>query len=61
LNIIKEILPLSAILCVILLMAYTDIFIIGELGRILSLVPIFIVLLIWSVAIAKLRRDENVH
>jgi hypothetical protein len=52
LNIIKEILPLSAILCVILLMAYTDIFIIGELG---------IVLLIWSVAIAKLRRDENVH
>jgi hypothetical protein len=61
LNTFKEILPALAILIVISLMAYTDIVIIGEISRLSSLVPISVVLLLWLLAIIKLRRDESVR
>jgi hypothetical protein len=60
-NTLKEILPVLAILIVISLMTYTDIVIIGEFGRLLSLVPISLVLLIWLIAFARLWRNENVR
>jgi hypothetical protein len=60
-NTIKELLPLSAILIVIVLMTFTDLIVIGEVGRIFSLIPISLVLIIWSLAVAKIRRNESVR
>ena len=56
-----ESLPLIAILIVITFMTYTNIFIIGDVGRVLSILPISLVILLWCAAILKLRRVETVR
>ena len=55
-NYLKELLPVSAILLVILAMTGVDLVIIGEPARLVSDVPVLLVLLLWSVAMLKTRR-----
>ncbi len=56
-----ESLPIIAILIVISLMVYTNIAIIGDVGRVISIVPISLIILIWFAATMKLRRQEDVR
>lgn len=55
-NYLKELLPVSAILLVILAMAGVDLFIIGEPARLVSVVPVLLVLVLWFAAMLKTRR-----
>ena len=55
-NYLKELLPVSAILLVILAMSGVDIVIIGDTTRLVSVVPILLVLVLWLGAILKTRR-----
>jgi hypothetical protein len=55
-NYLKELLPVSAILVVILAMTGVDIIIIGEPARLVSVVPVLLVLALWLAAILKTRR-----
>ncbi|RDE13239.1 MAG: hypothetical protein C4K49_08935 [Candidatus Thorarchaeota archaeon] len=57
----KELLPVSAILLVIVMMSGVDLFIIGEPSRLISVIPIVLVLVIWLVATLKVRRSEDVR
>jgi hypothetical protein len=52
----KELLPVTAILVVILAMTGVDILIIGEPSRLVSVVPVLLVLVLWFAAILKTRR-----
>ncbi len=56
-----ESLPIIAILIVISMMAYANIVIIGDVGRVISIVPISLIILIWFAATMKLRRQEDVR
>jgi len=55
-NYLKELLPVSAILLVILAMAGVDLFIIGEPARLVSVVPVLLVLVLWFAVMLKTRR-----
>jgi hypothetical protein len=55
-NYLKELLPVSAILLVILAMAGVDLVIIGEPARLVSVVPVLLVLVLWFAAMLKTRR-----
>ena len=55
-NYLKELLPVSAILLVILAMAGVDLVIIGESARLVSVVPVLLVLVLWLAAMLKTRR-----
>ena len=59
-NKLRDALPLIAILIVLISMAYTDIVIIGDLGRMTSFIPILGVIAIWLIAVLKTRGEENV-
>jgi hypothetical protein len=56
-KILKELLPVSAILIVILAMSGVDIFILGEPERIVSSIPMIIILMLWIFASYKIRRE----
>jgi hypothetical protein len=53
---LKELLPVSAILVVILAMAGVDLFIIRGPARLVSVVPVLLILVLWFAAILKTRR-----
>lgn len=55
-NYLKELLPVSAVLLVILAMTGVDMIIIGEPSRLVSVVPILFVLVLWFAAVVKTRR-----
>jgi hypothetical protein len=57
----KELLPVSAILLVIIMMSGVDLFIIGDPSRLISVIPVVLVLVIWLVATLKVRRSERVR
>ncbi len=57
----KELLPVSAILLVVVMMSGVDLFIIGEPSRLISVIPVVLVLVIWLVATLKVRRSERVR
>ena len=57
----KELLPVSAILLVIIMMSGVDLFIIGDPSRLISVIPVVLVLVIWLVANLKVRRSERVR
>jgi hypothetical protein len=56
-----ESLPLIAVFIVIAFMTYTNVIIIHDVGRVLSILPISLVIIIWCAAILKLRRAEDVR
>ena len=60
-EVMKDALPFTAILIVLISMAYTNIIIIGNIGRMTSFIPILGVILIWLIAILKTRGDNNVQ
>ena len=55
----EDILPVLAILGVILSMTGVNLFIIGDPTRALSAVPLSLVLVLWLIAVLKLRRPES--
>ncbi len=56
-----ESLPIIAIIIVISMMVYTNIVIIGDVGRVISIFPISLIILIWFAATMKVRRQEDVR
>ncbi len=57
----KELLPVAAILVVLISMALVDIIIITDALRALTIIPMLIVLLLWTAATVKVRRREDVR
>lgn len=57
----KDILPLSAFLIIFAFMGYTDLFIIGEPGRLTSFIPMLVITGVWIAAVLKSRRPADVH
>lgn len=58
----RDLLPLSAILVVLISMSLVDILIIGDAVRVVSIVPMLVVLLLWGVATLRVRgRDASVR
>ena len=55
----EDILPVLAILGVILSMTGVNLFIIRDPMRVISAVPLSLVLVLWLVAVLKLRRSES--
>ena len=55
----KDILPVLAILGVILSMTGVNLFIIRDPMQAISAVPLSLVLVLWLVAVLKLRRSES--
>jgi hypothetical protein len=60
-QLMKELLPVSAILLVVVMMSGVDLFIIGEPSRLISVVPVVLALVIWLLATLKVRRSESVR
>jgi len=59
---LRDLLPLSAILVVLISMSLVDILIIGDAVRVVSIVPMLVVLLLWGVATLRVRgRDASVR
>jgi ABC-type uncharacterized transport system permease subunit len=56
-KILKELLPVSAILIVIFAMSGVDIFILGEPERIVSSIPMIIILILWLFATCRIGRE----
>jgi hypothetical protein len=55
----EDTLPVLAILGVILSMTGVNLFIIGDPMRSLSALPLSLVLVLWLIAVLKLRRSES--
>ncbi|MHA1781370.1 MAG: hypothetical protein ACTSYL_10980 [Candidatus Thorarchaeota archaeon] len=60
-NLAKELLPVTAILVVLVSMALVDMIIIADALRALTIVPMIVVLLLWSVATVRVRRQDDVR
>ena len=60
-DILRDILPVSAVFLVLLSMVSVDIVIINEPLRTVSIVPMVLIILIWLAAVVKLRRGTNVR
>ena len=60
-NLKVESLPVIALLIVISFMIYANVIIISDIGRMISLIPLVIILLMWLAAILKLRRSDDVR
>lgn len=57
----KELLPVSAIILVVVMMSGVDLLVIGEPSRLVSIMPVMLVLVIWLLATLKVRRPESVR
>ena len=60
-KLMKDLLPISAILLVVISMTIVDIVIINEPLRALTSIPILIIIGLWFLATLKLRRSEVVR
>ncbi len=60
-DVLKDALPLTAILIVLISMAITNIVIIGDFGRMISFIPILGVIVVWLFAVVRTRGEETVQ
>ncbi|MHA1652375.1 MAG: hypothetical protein ACTSVT_00075 [Candidatus Thorarchaeota archaeon] len=56
---LRRLLPVAAIAVVLVTMAIVDVFIIGEPLRIISTVPMLLVLVLWGAATIRTRSASN--
>ena len=60
-ELLKTLLPVAAILVVLVTMAAVDVVIIGEPLRVVSIIPMCLVLLLWGLATTKTGGENSVR